>query len=210
MTPEEHKLLAEIEQDERALASCWHDPPAPNVGRIKQRVRVALEEMWLPSQPEETTARPDLAARTKTAMHAELARLRQTVQPAGQARWARLRVRLFRVSGSLAAAAGLALAFVTWQSPAPEQQSTVLTTMTNAFTAYELNDEFHTELALLEEELDELELMDLGLTGAELPETLIDDVDESIEDLWLDTEASEDVLGATATPTAWNAGVRLG
>ena len=210
MTPEDHKLLRRIEEDERLLAACWQDPPPPDVERIKQRVHLAVDEAWLERRLDDVAPKPHLAGRTKIALHAELARLRRETASAKRPRWPRLRVQLFRLSGSLAAAAALALAFVIWWSSEPAPPTLLSTVSTDVFEAYELDDEFFTELALLEEELDELELMELGISGDELQDTLIDDVGDSIDDLLLDTETTDDLLGETSAPSGRDMRTLLG
>lgn len=207
MTPEQDKLLREIEQDEHRLAARWNDPPSPNVEQIKQRVRLALGETWVEPQFDNVAPRATLAGQTKAKVRAELLRLRAESRTTEPPRRARLRVQLFRWTGGLAAAAALALAFVAWQSPLPGELTLAYA---DAFEAYKSADEFRTEFALLEDDLDELELMELGLSWDELHETLIDDVDNSIDDLLLDTELDDDLLGAARRPTGRDAPSSLG
>ena len=49
------EMLREIESGERWLGEICHEPPPPNVDRIKLRVRIAAQEVWLHGQLNDTT-----------------------------------------------------------------------------------------------------------------------------------------------------------
>ena len=188
MNAEERQLLAEIERDERALASGWQDPPPPDLARLLQRVELAVDEAWLAEQPEPAPA-DDLIARVQARVEQELdAQLAgpATARPDGGTQ---ARLLVFRLATTLAAAASVALAFVTVQAPADDLNSEWL--HTEAFVRYAPDQELTDDLADIEEDLLELELAHADPLWDSLTEEALDDLDLDLDRLkeevgWLD------------------------
>jgi len=107
------EMLQEIESGERWLGEVCQEPPPPNADRIKLRVRIAAQEMWLHGQLNDATP-THLADRTMQTVRAAIGEDR-----AAPASGPRSRNRYRRVawwaSGVAAAAAIVLFAFVGFQ-----------------------------------------------------------------------------------------------
>jgi len=158
-------FMSQIENGEQWLRSACDDPPFSNVDRLKQNVRSAVEERWLADRlgdqsPNGLTerikyrvrksidARPSAAPRGGAVRRAE----------SGAARW------MYWAAGMSAAAA--VLAFVAWTPPSTQRPES---TATDAFEAFDAEDEFSQALVLLENDLRALESnsADGSLAGVE-------------------------------------------
>jgi hypothetical protein len=182
--------MAEIAEGEQWFREACMDLEAPDSVRIKQRVRIAINEHWLAP---ELGARPpaDLADRTKRAVWAAAAAER-TGAHAGPTAVAhpRSRSRWIRWAGGLgiAAAACLAAYLGVMESSLRTNGSTL--SMLAAFDEFQ-PDELSESLDGLSDDLAELELAFDTVSGRDFQEESLDDLIDTLDDL-----ISEDETGA--------------
>ena len=81
-------MLREIESGERWLGEVCHEPPPPGADRIKLRVRIAAQEVWLQGQLDATTP-AYLAERAKQTVRTAIGEDAFIVYPVGDVRMKR-------------------------------------------------------------------------------------------------------------------------
>ena len=187
------RLAEQIEQQERWLAGLNVDGPAPgNLDEVKRRVRLALDEAWLAEQRLEPSADRALAA-VKARLAAELVARGAAADPA-LARPEPVR-RVYRFVSTFAAAAALLLAagLGFWSASSVEGRASFEALDDLAAVMQRQPDEFETEWEALDQELTALENTFVRRFEATWDETLLDTLDEDIDDLTLEIGLSPDV-----------------
>jgi len=188
VNPQERQLLQRIEEDERWLAGVWREAlPAPDLSSVKHAVRAAVAEEWLERGLRDEVP-TGLAGRVKRQVRAELWQLRaeaagrETESAAGprRRRMNRPRLWLYRVGGGLAAAAAVALAFVTLQQPG---SGAAPFSYVDAFDLYEADSVLTTEVSSIEQDLLDLEYAQLGFRLDVFDAGMFDELREAIDAL---------------------------
>ena len=190
------RLAEEIERRERWLADAGLEPlAAPDLDAVKRRVRVAIDEAWLAEQGLEPAADRQALAKVKARLGDELrahgreadATPAASVPPGGVYQF----VSTFAVAAALLLAAGLGFWSAMSPGPAPPASFTGLDELA-AVMQRDLDEE-ETEWEALEEELAALEDALAGGPQAAWDETLLDSLDEEIDDLMLEVDLSPEV-----------------
>ena len=186
MTSDEGQMR-EIEQLERWFADASVDPPAPDVARLKERVRIEVDERWLEAQLHDEVP-ADLADRIGRRIRATPATHRDpgTGQTDAVGRTRHL-CHVYRWVGAAAAAACL-LAFVGLHQSQPSDTELSFVT---AFEQYQ-EDDFAESIAQLDEELAEFELAFETVADFEGEDTSYNDLLDAIDALMLSDDLEDD------------------
>lgn len=172
----EDDMLREIERGEQWLRDIVSGPPSGDVEHLKLRVRIAVDEDWL-NAAHPVSVRPGLIDEVKEGVHEELRR------EVARRRARRRRLLILRPAAGLAAAAAVVFAYIGFVG---ERESAIATTTTayiDAFEQYTQDDDLFDGLALLGQEVREIEVAVGSMSWRGVDDLAIDDLRSAIDAL---------------------------
>jgi hypothetical protein len=188
VTPDRHQQRR-IEQQEQWLREVCADTEGPDVDRIKMLVHIEVNEQWLAQQLHERVP-ADLADRTRRRVRAILSEGGHPHEKhSGAAAVHPYRHHLFRRLGGVAAAAAaclLVLVSVYRVPPASAELSFV-----DAFERF-TDDKLNQSLAVLAEDVDDLEEAFVTRAVEDLDDALYDDLMDAIDGIMWKNGAGDD------------------
>ena len=174
----------EIERHERWLREVAPEPEGLDVEMVAAHVKIALREQWLAGKIDDATTPADLAERVKRRLGEELAADTPRDAESGPVRSRRVIRRAGWLGGSLAAAAAIVFAFVGPFNTPPggEADPADGEFYLDAFEAYaEADDRFAELLAVIDEDLVELEDTSSERDPSAWQDSILDDLRNDID-----------------------------
>jgi hypothetical protein len=174
----------EIERHERWLREAAPEPEGLDLEKVRTHVRIALQEQWLAQQADDSALPTDIAERVMRRLDEELAADARCDVESGRARNRRVLRHAGWLGGSLAAAAAIVFAFVGpfGALPGGEADPPDGEFYLDAFEAYvEANDRFAQLLAIIEEDLAELEDTNGEYDPSAWQDSMLEDLRDDID-----------------------------